>query len=151
MHKEPKTVKQRITNGVLAEPSQSFDGTANDLAEAKRSSVMHKTTASHFFGAPTGADLFGESINSAFTRKVQPPMVMGKAKVPSDLHCVLQSASRQKHQTVDHTRTHTSFVNESLRDYRPEKMSPLDISSNRVASGRQSTNTKPFKNKMQTD
>lgn len=88
-------MKNRIVNGTLAEPS--YDETDKDFAEAKRGSIMHKTTASHFFGAPTGVDLFVDSVNSAFTKKVQPPMVIGKAKVPSDLQNVLNYHSRQKH------------------------------------------------------
>lgn len=47
-------------------------------------------TVNHFFGAPTGAMEFFETINRGFNaKKVQPPMLMGKAKVPSELSCVL--------------------------------------------------------------
>ena len=82
----PKTSKNKTSTVNLAEPSQSFTNeTGRDFAEAKRSSLMHKTTASNFFGPATGADIFADSLASAFTKRVQPPMVMGKAKVPSDL------------------------------------------------------------------
>ena len=63
------------------------DNVEEDMANAKRNSLLqNKTHANHFFGAPTGADTFHDTVNSGFGPKmVQPPMIVGKAKIPSDL------------------------------------------------------------------
>ena len=106
--------------------------------------------------------MFGESIGSGFgNKKVQPPMIVGKAKIPSDLQCVLNhhqigrknsiSRASPKHKTIEHHRTSTSFVNASLvlNEYdsngKTGNMSPLEINTGReqagkLLSGRQTIN-----------
>ena len=65
-------------------------------------------------------------------------MMVGKAKIPSDLAVVLNNhhASRQQHKTIEHNRTSASFVNQSFNDYGGQ-MSPL-LDTGREQSGRQS-------------
>ena len=107
-------------------------------------------TGSHFFGAPTGADQFYDTIGHSMGRKLQqPPMLAGKAKIPSDLSCVLSfnnQQSRQQHKTIEHHRTTGSFVNDSLKDIAAGsgKMSPIELDSARKG-GRNSLFTKQNK------
>ena len=62
-------------------------------------------------------------------------MLIGKAKVPSDLHNVLHQqpapAKPANYRTIEHRRTSSSFVNSSFHDYGPGKMSPLEIDTGR--------------------
>ena len=47
-------------------------------------------SGTHFFGAPTGAETYFESVSNGFktNKLVQPPMLVGRAKKPDDLTCV---------------------------------------------------------------
>ena len=50
----------------------------------------------------------------------QPPMAIGKAKLPQDVNFGLRKSTRSvfQHKTIDnHNRTNSSFVNASLNDY----------------------------------
>ena len=109
------------------------EGDGDVQSDAKINS-MRKHTASHFFGVPTGAESFYETMMSGFSKKVQPPMLVGKAKVPSDLACVLSgqnSRAGHHHKTIEHNRTSTSFVNNtSCHDYGGQ-LSPLEIDTGR--------------------
>ena len=84
-------------------------------------------------------------------------MIVGKAKIPSDLQCVLNHHTighkpSPLHKTIEHNRTSTSFVNTSLKDLanleiqNAGKMSPLELNTTRadqkVLSGRQTINQK---------
>mmetsp|Transcript_20873 Transcript_20873/g.25622 ORF Transcript_20873/g.25622 Transcript_20873/m.25622 type:complete len:84 (-) Transcript_20873:741-992(-) len=72
-------------------------------------------------------------------------MLVGKAKIPSDLQCVLSfntHGSRQQHKTIEHNRTSSSIVNVSLQEFAAAgKMSPIELDSSK--KGRNSLFTKP--------
>ena len=107
---------------------------SEDLAAVKRNSVKQQSTANHFFGSPTESHLFTETMATGFESKklVQPPMLSGKAKIPSDLAMVLSKQnSRTHHKTIEHHRTSTSFVNASFNDYGNGAISPLDLDTGR--------------------
>lgn len=81
-------------------------------------------------------------------RLQQPPMLAGKAKIPSDLQCVLsfntQHSRQKQHKTIEHTRTTGSIVNDSFKDFDASaKMSPIQMGSGK--KGRHSLFTKPSK------
>ena len=146
----PRTFHHATKHGTNMSPifstqndRMSFRGKATDVMQSEgdgdvqsdaKINSMRKHTASHFFGVPTGAESFYETMMSGFSKKVQPPMLVGKAKVPSDLACVLSgqnSRAGHHHKTIEHNRTSTSFVNNtSCHDYGGQ-LSPLEIDTGR--------------------
>ena len=105
----------------------------NEIDQVKLSLMGKKnsTVTNHFFGAPTGAVEFSNMMmmTGSTTKKVQPPMLTGKAKIPSDLSSVLNyNKMRHPHRTIEHHRTTSSFVNASLQDYHGRgQMSPIEL------------------------
>ena len=65
-------------------------------------------------------------------------MLVGKAKVPSDLACVLNAHKTTRHQqnkTIEHTTMGNSFVNNSITDL-TYQFSPLLVSPHEPVSAR---------------
>ena len=68
----------------------------------------------------------------------QPPMLVGKAKLPTDLYMGERHRGSHPHRTIDHNRTSSSFAKEaSYNDYRnTNNASPLERQMPEVGSGR---------------
>ena len=103
-----------------------------DLFQAKRDSRRQQSTASNFFGKATGTDLMIDNLAHGFFKKKieQPPMLFGKAQVPSQLSGQLNHFNNLPNTmaTIDAHRTSTSFVNTSVN----EAMSPTSGSAHQT-------------------
>jgi len=59
-------------------------------------------------------------------------MVMGKARIPSDLVCVILPKPQLK--TIEHLRTSPSFINASFNEIGTGKISPIEIDAGKLTS-----------------
>ena len=147
----PRTFHHATKLGSQQSPNFSFKAqtltdrsqTDDDIADTKRHSL--KLTQKQYFGTATGQEQFFDTMMSGFSQKKiqQPPMLVGKAKVPSDLACVLnahKTTRPQQNKTIEHNRRN-SFVNNSINDL-TNQFSPLLVSPHEPVSARVSITNK---------
>ena len=94
---------------------RNFDAIADSETGTIDSKTVKKprSTSKKFFGPPTGVRDIQADSQQAFKKKVQPPMLIGRAKMPVDLGTFDLPKANQT-QTMANTRRTNSFRNNNV-------------------------------------